>query len=86
MGATINIEMPHMKSADLWRWYLASANDDPSLAIEMMASDLVATAERVDALSRTGYYRAGQPARVVNIPVRERREPLDVAAEQAPDR
>ena len=75
-----------MKSEQLWNWYVASANGDIAEAVQAMASDLVATAERVDALSRTGYYRAGQPARVVNLPVRERREPLDVAAEQAPDR
>ena len=74
-----------MKSEQLWNWYVASANGDIAEAVQAMASDLVATAERVDALSRTGYYRAGQPARVVNLPVRERREPLDVAAEQAPD-
>ena len=74
-----------MTAGELWKFYVDSANGSVSEAIEMMASDLVATAARVEELSRTGYFRAGQPARVVNRPAKERREPLDVAAEQAPD-
>ena len=75
-----------MTAGKLWAWYLEINDADPNAAIEAMASDLVATAARVEELSRTGYFRAGQPARVVNRPAKERREPLDVATEQAPDR
>jgi hypothetical protein len=75
-----------MTPKELWQFYMSSANDNVLEAIEMMASDLVATSERVEALSRTGYFRAGQPTRAINLPVRERREPLDVPTEQAPDR
>lgn len=74
-----------MTPKELWQFYMSSANDNVLEAIEMMASDLVATSERVEALSRTGYYRAGQPTRTINLPPKERREPLDVAKEQAPD-
>lgn len=74
-----------MKSAALWNWYLEINGADVNAAIEAMASDLVATSERVEALSRTGYFRAGQPTRTINLPPKERREPLDVAKEQAPD-
>lgn len=74
-----------MTPKEIWDYYLTCSDGSVSEAIEMMASDLVATADRVEELSRTGYFRRGQPTRVVNLPVRERREPLDVPSEQAVD-
>lgn len=65
-----------------WSEAMREADGDPDLAVQVLCGWLAATADKVEELRRTGYYRATQPASV--FPVRDRPPPLDVGDQQNP--